>query len=225
MTYWLPKSSKLHVIKVIIAMSYSHSNSTMTHHPIESLLLASVPLEVQERLRSIRLMAFDVDGVLTDGRLFYNEHGESFKAFHALDGYGLRLLKECGIIVALITGRDGPIVARRASELGINEVHQGIRDKSIVLHDLAQRHGLDMKQIGYMGDDIIDLTAMKCVGFAASVPNAPKYIHQLAHWVADIEGGYGAARKCCAIILASQAKLGQYFTQTPPISLITGSPQ
>lgn len=201
------------------------SHSDISYHPVESLLLAPISSEVQERLRNIRLMAFDVDGILTDGRLFYNENGECIKAFHALDGYGLRLLKECGIKVALITGRDGPIVARRASELGLNEVHQGIRDKSIVLQDLAQRHSLDMKQIGYMGDDIIDLTAMKCVGFVASVPNAPKYIHQLAHWVSDIEGGYGAARKCCDLILASQAKLGQYFTQTPPVSLITGSPQ
>lgn len=197
----------------------------MNHHPVESMLLAPISPEVQERLRAIRLMAFDVDGVLTDGRLFYNADGEYLKAFHALDGYGLRLLKECGIKVALITGRDGPIVARRASELGINEVHQGINDKSTVLQSLAQRHELDMKQIGYMGDDIIDLTAMKRVGFAASVPNAPVYIHQLAHWVSDTPAGYGAARKCCDLILAAQGKLGQYFTQTPPISLITGSPQ
>lgn len=197
----------------------------MNHHPVESMLLAPISPEVQERLRAIRLMAFDVDGVLTDGRLFYNADGEYLKAFHALDGYGLRLLKECGIKVALITGRDGPIVARRASELGINEVHQGINDKSTVLQSLAQRHELDMKQIGYMGDDIIDLTAMKRVGFAASVPNAPVYIHQLAHWVSDAPAGYGAARKCCDLILAAQGKLGQYFTQTPPISLITGSPQ
>lgn len=201
------------------------SHSDISPHPVEALLLAPIPTEVQERLRHIRLMAFDVDGVLTDGRLFYNEDGECIKAFHALDGYGLRLLQECGIIVALVTGRVGSIVPRRASELGIDEVHQGIRDKSIVLNDLAQRYGLDMEQIGYMGDDIIDLTAMKKVGFAATVPNAPSYIHQLAHWVSDIEGGYGAARQCSDLILASQGRLGHYFTQTPPVSLITGSPQ
>lgn len=201
------------------------SHSELSYHPVESLLLAPVPAQTQERLRNIRLMAFDVDGVLTDGRLFYNEAGECFKSFHALDGYGLRLLKECGIKVALVTGREGTIVPRRAMELGIDEVHQGIRDKSIVLYELAKKHGLDMKQIGYMGDDIIDLTAMKCVGFAASVPSAPQYIKQLAHWVSDIPAGYGAARKCCDLILASQGRLGHYFTQTPPVSLITGSPQ
>lgn len=200
-------------------------SSDISYHPVESLLLAPIPLDVRDRLRSIRLMAFDVDGVLTDGRLFYNEEGECLKAFHALDGYGLRLLQECGITVALVTGRAGAIVPRRASELGIDEVHLGIRDKSLVLQDLAQRHGLDMKQIGYMGDDIIDLTAMKRVGFIASVPNAPQYIRHLAHWVADIEGGYGAARKCCDLILAAQGRLGHYFTQTPPVSLVTGSPQ
>ena len=201
------------------------NQADISYHPVESLLLASLSPETRERLRAIRLMAFDVDGVLTDGRLFYNEEGECIKAFHALDGYGLRLLQECGITVALITGRSGPIVARRASELGIDEVHQGIRDKSIVLQQLAQKYALDMQQIGYMGDDIIDLSAMKRVGFAATVPNAPQYIRQLAHWVSDIEGGYGAARKCCDLILASQARLGHYFTPTPPVSLITVSPQ
>ncbi len=201
------------------------SQSSYIPHPVESLLLAPVAPETQERLRKVRLMAFDVDGVLTDGRLFYNEDGESFKAFHALDGYGLRLLQECGIVVAMITGRQGPIVSRRASELGVNEVHQGIRDKASVLQQLAQQYSLDMSQIGFMGDDLIDLSAMKRVGFVASVPNAPQYIRQLAHWVSDIEGGYGAARKCCDLILAAQGRLGHYFTQTPPISLVTGSPQ
>lgn len=201
------------------------SQSTYIPHPTESLLLAPVSVENQERLRKVRLMAFDVDGVLTDGRLFYNEDGECLKAFHALDGYGLRLLQECGIVVALITGRQGAIVSRRASELGIDEVHQGIRDKASTLQQLAQQYNLDMTQVGFMGDDLIDLGAMKRVGFVASVPNAPQYIRQLAHWVSDIEGGYGAARKCCDLILAAQGRLGHYFTQSPPVSLITGSPQ
>ena len=201
------------------------SQSTYIPHPVESLLLAPIAAETQERLRKVRLMVFDVDGVLTDGRLFYNEEGECLKAFHALDGYGLRLLQECGITVAMVTGRQGGIVSRRASELGINEVHQGIRDKAVVLQQLAQQYNLDMTQIGFMGDDLIDLSAMKRVGFVASVPNAPQYIRQLAHWVSDIEGGYGAARKCCDLILAAQGRLGHYFTQSPPVSLITGSPQ
>lgn len=194
-------------------------------HPVESLLLAPITEENRERLRALRLMVFDVDGVLTDGRLFYNEEGEALKAFHVLDGYGLRLLQECGIKVAIITGRTGAIVPRRASELGIDEVHLGIRDKASTLVQIAQKHGLEMHQIGFMGDDIIDVPAMKRVGFAASVPNAPQYIRQLAHWVSDIEGGYGAARRCCDLILAAQGRLGHYFSPTPPVSLISGSPQ
>ena len=98
-------------------------------HPVEALILARVDADLQQRLKAIRLMVFDVDGVLTDGRLWYGEHGEALKAFHALDGLGLRLLKENGVHVALVTGRQGAIVARRAADLGIAEVHQGISDK------------------------------------------------------------------------------------------------
>src|SRR5690625_5893316 len=98
-------------------------------HPIESVLLAPLEEKLIERLRAVRMMAFDVDGVLTDGQLWYGPQGELFKGFHALDGHGLRLLKECGIAVALITGRESDIVTRRASELGIAVVHQHVRDK------------------------------------------------------------------------------------------------
>ncbi|MCQ9615561.1 HAD hydrolase family protein [Paenalcaligenes niemegkensis] len=191
------------------------SNTLTPQHPAEALLLAKISSDVQNRLRDIRLMVFDVDGVLTDGRLWYNEHGEVFKSFHALDGHGLRLLDESGIRVALITGREGPIVARRAAELGIAEVHQGVRNKADVLHDMAQRLGLGFSEIGYMGDDIIDITAMQRVGFAASVPNAPTYISQITHWVSSKPGGSGAARECCDLILASQHKLGAFLNAKP----------
>src|SRR5690625_7557592 len=106
-------------------------------------------------------MAFDVDGVLTDGTLWYSRNGEVVKGFHALDGHGLRLLKESGILVALITGREGPIVDRRAAELGIDIVQQGVRDKAHALSQLGQEYGLDMDHIGYMGDDLIDLPAFQ----------------------------------------------------------------
>lgn len=191
-------------------------SSTITPlHPAEALLLAKVNPDIQERLRRLRLMVFDVDGVLTDGRLWYNEHGEALKAFNALDGYGLRILDESGIHVALITGRQGPIVARRAAELGIAEVHQGVRNKVEVLNELAQRLNIELSEIGYMGDDVIDITAMQRVGFAASVPNAPSYIQHLSHWVSTKTGGLGAARECCDLILASQAKLGTILNAKP----------
>lgn len=168
-------------------------------------------------------MAFDVDGVLTDGTLWYSKNGEIVKGFHALDGHGLRLLKESGILVALVTGRQGPIVDRRAAELGIDITQQGVRDKARALVQLGQEHGLDMEQIGYMGDDLIDLGALQRAGFAASVPDAPAYIMQAAHWVSERSAGKGAARECCDLILASQGRLAAFFE--PHSMLMTGAIQ
>ncbi|WP_094845049.1 KdsC family phosphatase [Bordetella genomosp. 9] len=180
----------------------------LSAHPAEALILARLQPIVKERAAAVRLMVFDVDGVLTDGSLYYGEHGELFKRFNALDGHGLRLLAEGGVNVALITGRSGPIVDRRAAELGIAEVMQGVRDKGAALAALAQRVGVSLDQTGYMGDDIIDLPAMQRAGFAASVPNAPAYVAQGAHWVASHPGGGGAVRECCDILLACQGRLG-----------------
>jgi len=175
----------------------------LTPHPAEALVLARIAPAVRERAAAVRLMVFDVDGVLTDGSLYYGETGEMFKRFNALDGHGLRLLIEGGLKVALITGRSGPIASRRAAELGIADVMQGIRDKAAALTELAHRHGIEPTQTGFMGDDIIDLPAMQRVGFAASVPNAPGYVTQAAHWVASLPGGGGAVRECCDLLLAS----------------------
>lgn len=176
------------------------------------MILAKVNPVVVERLRPLRLMAFDVDGVLTDGRLWYSAQGEQLKAFHVLDGHGLKLLMESGITVALITGRDGDIVGRRAAELGIALMMHDVRDKAAAVQSLAQEHGLDLSEIGYMGDDIIDVPAMQRTGFAASVPNAPVYVTQAAHWVSVTPGGAGAVRECCDLILAAQGKLGTFFS-------------
>lgn len=189
-------------------------NSPRISHPAEALILAKVAPAIVDRLRQVRLMAFDVDGVLTDGQLWYGEHGELVKGFHVLDGYGLRLMRESGIAVALITGREGPILARRAAELGIAIVQQGVRDKGQAISALAQEHGCTLAEVGYMGDDIIDLAALQKVGFAASVPNAPAYISQVAHWIAARPGGAGAVRECCDLVLAAQGKLGAFFTPT-----------
>ncbi len=185
-------------------------------HPAEALLLARIAQPVRERAAAIRLMVFDVDGVLTDGSLYFGEQGEMLKRFNALDGHGLRLLMESGIKVALITGRAGPITARRAAELGIAELMQGVRDKGAALTELAQRLGIQLNQTGFMGDDIIDLPAMQRAGFAASVTNAPAYVAQAAHWVSTQPGGSGAARECCDLLLAAQGRLGA-FLNTPAV--------
>ncbi|NYT25751.1 HAD hydrolase family protein [Alcaligenaceae bacterium] len=181
-------------------------------HPAEALVLSKATPAVIERVRQLRLMAFDVDGVLTDGRLWYSAQGEQLKCFHVLDGHGLKLLLESGIIVALITGRDGNVIGRRAAELGIGLVQHGVRDKAQALQALAQEHGCNPSEVGYMGDDIIDVPAMQRAGFAASVPNAPAYVTQAAHWVAPSPGGAGAVRDCCDLLLAAQGRLGAFFS-------------
>ncbi|SAI23390.1 hydrolase [Bordetella ansorpii] len=187
------------------------TNPTFATHPGEALVLARVAPNARERAAAVRLMVFDVDGVLTDGSLYYGENGEQMKRFHALDGHGLRLLMEGGVKVALITGRSGPIVARRAAELGIADVQQGVRDKGTALAELAQRHSVQLNETGYMGDDIIDLPAMQRAGFSASVPNAPGYVSQSAHWIATLPGGSGAVRECCDLLLAARGRLAGFL--------------
>lgn len=180
-------------------------------HPAESLVLARTSSVLRERLARIKLMVFDVDGVLTDGSLWYGEQGEILKRFNALDGHGLKMLTTSGIKVALVTGREGPIVDRRAAELGLGDVIQNVRDKAAVLAELVSRYHLTFEDSGFMGDDLIDLPAMQRAGFAASVPEAPAYMTQTAHWVAAKSGGKGAARECCDLILAAQGRLGHFF--------------
>src|SRR5699024_4883087 len=147
-------------------------NNSVSPHPAEAALLAQTSPDIINRVKKIQLMVFDVDGVLTDGRLHYGEQGEVLKVFHALDGHSLRLLKANGSHVALITGRQGDLVNRRGAELGIQHIKQGIRNKVETLEALTNQLGLDMSQVGFMGDDLIDLSAMQIAGFAASVPNA-----------------------------------------------------
>jgi 3-deoxy-D-manno-octulosonate 8-phosphate phosphatase (KDO 8-P phosphatase) len=138
-------------------------------HPAEALVLARTTAALRKRLAQIKLMVFDVDGVLTDGSLWYGEQGEMFKRFHALDGHGLKMLTSSGIKVALVTGREGPIVDRRAAELGLGDIMQNVRDKGTALNELVARHRLTLEEAGFMGDDLIDLPAMQRAGFAASV--------------------------------------------------------
>ena len=180
-------------------------------HPAEALILARIEASVRSRLARLKLMVFDVDGVLTDAGLWYTEQGETIKRFNALDGHGLKMLTVSGIQVALVTGRESPIIARRAAELGLGAVMQNVRDKGAVLNELTTRYGVTLEQTGFMGDDLIDLPAMQRAGFSAAVPDAPAYITQAAHWVAERRGGHGAARECCDLILAAQQRLGAFF--------------
>jgi 3-deoxy-D-manno-octulosonate 8-phosphate phosphatase (KDO 8-P phosphatase) len=160
-----------------------------------------------QRLAPLELMIFDVDGVLTDGTLFYSDAGESLKAFNALDGQGVKWLHAAGITTALISGRSSPIVARRARDLGVDEVLQGVEDKRAALDPLLERLGKSTRVTGFMGDDVMDIPVMRRVGFAATVPHAANGVAAHAHWMSARAGGRGAVREVCELILSAQGKL------------------
>jgi 3-deoxy-D-manno-octulosonate 8-phosphate phosphatase (KDO 8-P phosphatase) len=163
--------------------------------------------EATERARQVRLMAFDVDGVLTDGVLYLGDRGEELKGFHTLDGLGMKLLQATGVAVALITARQSGLVARRAGELGIAHLFQGADDKLAVFEGLRARLGIAMAACGYMGDDFPDLPLLTRCGLAATVPEAPDAVRSRVHYVSRRPAGRGAAREVCEFILSAQGAL------------------
>ena len=160
-----------------------------------------------ERARGVKLMIFDVDGVLTDGRLYLSDNGEEMKAFSTRDGQGIKLLREAGIAVGVITARSSRVVERRARELGIELLRQGASDKAGVLAELLSGQNLQASEAGYMGDDLADLPVLMRCGFAATVQSAPEAVRTRVHYVARAAGGEGAAREVCEFILTAQNAL------------------
>lgn len=156
------------------------------------------------RARNIRLMGFDIDGVMTDGRLYFGPEGDFCKAFFSRDGLGLKLLAKSGVKLAIITGRDSPIVNRRAANLGIGLVLQGIEDKRAAMISLLARENLTLDQCGYMGDDLIDLPLLKACGFSATVPDGHELVRANVCYVARAQAGAGAVREVCELILRAQ---------------------
>lgn len=163
-------------------------------------------MSLTSRTRADRLafMFFDVDGVLTDGGLYYDSQGETFKRFCVLDGQGIKSLQAAGVGVGLLSGRRHAAVLRRAEELGITTVFLGIEDKRQCLIDWIGSTPWAPDQIGHMGDDMADLPVFAWAGFAASVPNAPPMVRSKAHWVSTLQGGYGAAREACDFLLVGR---------------------
>lgn len=157
-----------------------------------------------ERARQVKLMVFDVDGVLTDGGLRYGNDGEIIKTFNVLDGHGIKLLQQSGVKTAIISARQSPVVAKRAADLGISTVLQGVHDKRLAFETLIAEMGLTAQDCGFMGDDVIDLPIMTRVVFAASVPNGHEEVRSRAHYVAQAGGGLGAVREVCDFILRAQ---------------------
>ena len=163
---------------------------------------------VYEKAKKVRLVIFDVDGVLTDGMLYLTDSGEEIKAFNARDGHGMKMLRESGVELAIITGRASRCVEQRASNLGIELLFQGAADKARVYADLLAARKLDAGATAYMGDDVIDLPVLRRCGLALTVPDAPLAVKQHADYVTRAHGGRGAAREACELIMHAQGTLG-----------------
>jgi 3-deoxy-D-manno-octulosonate 8-phosphate phosphatase (KDO 8-P phosphatase) len=156
------------------------------------------------KARELEWMFFDIDGVMTDGGLFYGEHGEAFKRFHVLDGQGIKALRAFGIKVAMLSGRQHTANKRRAQELGVDLLIEGESDKGAAFDRLAGSLSLIPSRCGHMGDDLPDLEVFQRVGFAAAVPNAVPQVIAACDWVSGLQGGQGAVRQCCDFILESK---------------------
>lgn len=161
-------------------------------------------VDARSRAAGLRLVAFDVDGTLTDGRIQIGPQGEAIKSFSVRDGLGLSLLREAGLVVAIITARRSMIVEHRAAELRVTHVLQGVHDKGEALTELADREGIALAQCGFMGDDWPDLRAMLRAGFSAAPADADPEVKARAHWVAGAAAGRGAARELAEFILIAK---------------------
>ena len=169
-----------------------------------------VPVDVIAKARAVRLLVCDVDGVFTDGRLQFFADGEAIiegKSFSILDGFGVKLLQESGVPVALITGRRSAIVAHRAREMGVRHCAQGIDDKKAAWSALLAELAIPPEHCAYIGDDWPDLPVIKACGLGITVPNAPEPMRRHAHHVTRAAGGSGAVREVCELIMAAQGTL------------------
>jgi 3-deoxy-D-manno-octulosonate 8-phosphate phosphatase (KDO 8-P phosphatase) len=160
---------------------------------------------VLERARRIRLLVLDVDGVLTDGRLFISPAGEEFKVFHVRDGSGLVAVQRAGVTVAIISGRNSEAVTRRAAELGIRHVRQGVAEKAAELGRLMRELGVAAAETACVGDDTPDLPMLEAAGLAVAVADAHPALRSVAHWITPSPGGRGAVREVCDLLLSASA--------------------
>ncbi len=172
--------------------------------------------EIVARAAKVRLVIFDVDGVLTDGSLYLGDDGQEYKAFNSKDGLGMKLLRASGIEVGIITARTSEVVRLRMESLGIPHVFQGAQEKMPAYEELKQRLGLEDAQVAYVGDDVVDLPIMCRVGLAVTVRDAHRLARRHAHWTTDAPGGRGAAREVCELLMDAQGKLDQALSRYLP---------
>lgn len=170
---------------------------------------------LESKARQVRLAVFDVDGVMTDGRLFLDDAGNETKTFHTLDGLGIRMLADSGVKVAILTGRRSRCVERRAAELRIELLWQGVEDKRAGFAEILAATGIAAHEASYMGDDLVDLPVLRRSGLALSVPGAPELVRRHADYVTRAHGGHGAVREACELIMEAQdtlaARLEEYL--------------
>ena len=159
-----------------------------------------------DKIKQLKLLILDVDGVLTDGRLFFDDTGKEYKCFHARDGHGIKLLRQSGVEVAVISGRKSNSVALRMQALGVELVYQGHENKRAAFAEILQQLNLSPKQVAHVGDDVLDLPILVQVGFAVAVADAHFAVKQHADWCTQIAGGQGAVREVCDLIMQVQGR-------------------
>ncbi len=157
--------------------------------------------------KHIKLLIFDVDGVLTDGRLFFGDDGQEYKAFYSRDGLGMKLLQRSGVEIGVITARTSQVVEHRMQNLDIKHVYQGRLDKITAFDEMISKLNIAPEHTAYVGDDVVDLPVMKRVGLAIAVQDAHPFVKKHAHWITNHNGGHGAARDACELIMEAQGTL------------------
>ena len=168
--------------------------------------MPEISAELKERIKKIRLVVMDVDGILTDGTIWLGPNGTEFKPFNVLDGAGIKYLHRAGLMTALITGRRSPVVDARAAELGIADVFQGAKVKMEAFEVLLKRRSVSPEEVCYIGDDLPDLPVMRAAGFSASTPDSRPENIEAADYVTETAGGRGAVRELAELILKVQEK-------------------
>ena len=163
--------------------------------------------DILQRAAQIKLVIFDVDGVLTDGRLILGDDGQEYKAFHSRDGHGMKMLQHTGVEIGIITGRTSKVVEYRMQNLGVQHVYQGQQEKLPAFEKLIAKLGVEPHQVAYVGDDVVDLPIMLRVGFAIAVADAHHMVAQHAHWQTPSRGGQGAARDVCELLMEAHGTL------------------
>ncbi len=175
-----------------------------------SQLYQPVSAGVLQQASTIRLLLCDVDGVFSDGRIYLGNNGEELKAFHTRDGYGIKALRQAGIEVAVITGRQSAIVQQRMTALTVPYIYQGQENKLCAFHELLQKLQLNAAEVAYIGDDLADWAVMQHCGLAVAVKDAHPYLVKQAAYVTSLPGGYGAVRELCDLLLISQQRFGDF---------------